>query len=186
MGRNAGGAGTAEAGPSRFEHLLPRVYGDLRRIACRYLQGEAPDAILQPTALVHEAYLRLAEVERIDWQGKTHVLAVAAREMRRILVEHARAAKTKKRGGRPDRITLTEGMLPVSDPVVELLSLDQALRGLGRRSPRQARVAELKIFAGMLGREIAGVIGVSERTVDGDWQVARAWLARELRPEAGR
>jgi RNA polymerase sigma factor (TIGR02999 family) len=134
---------------------------------------------LQATALVHEAYLRLIENDRIDWQGKTHFKAMAATQMRRILVDHARARSAKKRGGgRP--ITLTETLLSTAKPSVDLLALDQALERLSSRSSRQGRVAELKLFAGLLTHEIALSLKVSERTVKEDWRVARAWLMKEL------
>ena len=165
-------------GPSDY---LPLVYDSLRAIAARYLEREAPYHTLQPTALVHEAYLRLARRDGIDWQGKTHFLAIAAREMRRVLVDHARAAGAAKRGADAHRITLETALLRTKGASVEILSLDEALAHLLSISPRQARVAEMRIYAGMVAREIAAVLGVSERTVKDDWRMARAWLARELR-----
>ena len=163
--------------------LIPQVYDKLRLVACRYLQSETHRDTFQPTALVHEAYLRLAGSAKVDWKGKTHFLAIAATEMRRILVEHARAAGAKKRGGAPRRITLTERLLPTRDRTVELLLLDESLQRLARRSSRQARIAELRVFAGMQNSEIADTLGVSERTIKRDWAMAKVWLARELRPE---
>src|SRR5262245_15539081 len=171
---HAGGDGRAA------DELLPLVYDELRSLAGRYLAAERPGATLQPTALVHEAYLRLIDYDRIDWQGKTHFLAMAATQMRRILVERARGQAAQKRGGRGHRITLTEALTPTSDPSVELLALDEALSRLGARSPRQAQVAELRLFAGLFAREAAFCLGVSERTVKEDWRVARAWLMKEL------
>ncbi|HKQ60222.1 MAG TPA: ECF-type sigma factor [Candidatus Polarisedimenticolaceae bacterium] len=169
----------ASAGAAR---LLPLVYGNLRALACRYLQAEGYHT-LQPTALVHEAYLRLARREEIDWQGQTHFLAVAATEMRRILVDHARSSGAAKRGGEATRIPLSERSAIAEEPQVRVLALEEALGRLAARSPRQARVVEMRVFAGMLAREIGEVLGVSVRTVNGDWRVARAWLARELRSE---
>ncbi|MGH9870599.1 MAG: ECF-type sigma factor [Candidatus Polarisedimenticolia bacterium] len=166
----------------RFDGLLPLVYDDLRRLAARCLRRESGDLVMQPASLVHEMYLRLAGADGIDWRGRTHLLAVAATEMRRILVEHARAARAAKRGGRPARISLAEGLLVTQDRHrFELLALDESMTKLAARSPRQACVAELRLFAGMSVREIAVELEVCERTVKGDWGVARAWLARALR-----
>jgi len=167
--------------PRTIDGLLPQVYDHLRAIASNYLKRETQQLTLQPTALVHEAYLRLADAERINWSGKTHVLALMAREMRRILVDHARRASAKKRGRQPRRVTLTDRTIAGRDRSLELLVLDQALHQLATRSKRQASVAELRVFAGLNIREVAHALGVSERTVKGDWQIARAWLARELK-----
>ena len=161
--------------------LLPLAYDSLRAIANRYLEREGGYHTLQPTALVHEAYLRLARRDEIDWQGRTHFLAIAAREMRRVLVDHARAAGALKRGARERRISLHEGLAQGGAANLEVLALDEALSRLASLCPRQARIAELRIYAGMLPREIGDVVGVSERTVKRDWRMARAWLARELR-----
>jgi RNA polymerase sigma factor (TIGR02999 family) len=160
--------------------LMPLVYDELRALAARYLRAERPGHSLQPTALVHEAYIRMVEVDRIDWKGKTHFFAMAATQMRRILVEHARAASARKRGARPARVTLTTGMNVGAGPSLDLLALDEALSELAALSPRQARVAEMKLFAEMEAREMALLLGVSERTVRGDWRLARAWLTRQL------
>jgi RNA polymerase sigma factor (TIGR02999 family) len=162
------------------DELLPLVYDKLRFLAASYLKGERPGSTLQPTALVHEAYLRLIDNDRIDWQGKTHFMAVAAVQMRRVLIDHARANAAQKRGGPGQKVTLSDSLAGTSDPSIELLALDEALRGLTARHPRQGRVAELKVFAGLLSREIAHCLGVSERTVKDDWRVARAWLMKEL------
>jgi RNA polymerase sigma-70 factor (ECF subfamily) len=162
------------------DELLPLVYDKLRSLAAKYLKGERPGSTLQPTALVHEAYLRLVDNDRVDWQGKTHFMAIAAVEMRRILVDHARAQAAQKRGGPARRVTLSESLVQSSDPSVELLALDEVMSRLATRHPRQGRVAELKIFAGLLTREIAHCLGVSDRTVKDDWRVARAWLMKEL------
>jgi len=160
--------------------LTPRVYGELRALARRYLKGERRGHTLQPTALVHEAYIRMAGIERIDWAGKTHFFAIAARQMRRILVEHARAATAKKRGGKQQRVTLHDDTALTPDRSLDLLALEEALNRLSERSARQGRVAELRLFAGMNAVETAQVLDVSERTAREDWRVARAWLGREL------
>jgi RNA polymerase sigma factor (TIGR02999 family) len=171
-------------GPRAADRLLPLVYDQLRALAASYLRAERPDITLQPTALVHEAYLRLIANDRIDWKGKTHFLAMAATQMRRILVDHARARDAHKRGGGQRTITLDEEVLAGVKPSVSLLALDEALLRLAARSGRQARVAELKIFGGLQTREIALSVGVSERTVKEDWRVARAWLMKELAAES--
>ena len=170
--------------PRAADRLLPLVYDELRALAARYLRSERAGSTLQPTALVHEAYLRLIEIDRIDWQGKTHFKAMAATQMRRILVDHARARDAKKRD-RGRSVTLTETLLSTTKPSVDLLALDEALERLSARSPRQGRVAELKLFAGLLTNELALSLGVSERTVKEDWRVARAWLMKELAGSSG-
>jgi RNA polymerase sigma factor (TIGR02999 family) len=164
--------------------LLPLVYDQLRRLARRYMRGERRGHTLEPTALVHEAYLRLQDLEHIDWKGKTHFYAMAARQMRRILVEHARAAGAQKRGAERQRITLSEEVALTPERSLDLIALDQALTALERQSRRQAQVAELRLFAGMSMAEVAESLAVCERTVKQDWRMARAWLSRELR--AGR
>jgi RNA polymerase sigma factor (TIGR02999 family) len=160
--------------------LLPLVYRELRRLAGGYMRQERKGHTLQATALVHEAYLKLIDVTRVDWQGKTHFIAMAARQMRRILVDHARAHRAAKRGGDQQQVTLTEGVALTPDRALDPLILDDALEKLARENPRQCRVAELCCFAELEMQEIAYVLGVSERTVKRDWRVARAWLRREL------
>ena len=125
----------------------------------------------------------MAGIDRIDWAGKTHFFAVAARQMRRILVEHARAAVAQKRGGKDQRVTLHDGHALTTERSLDLLVLEQALDRLTERSPRQARVAELRLFAGMGAKEAGMVLRVSERTAREDWRMARAWLSRELASE---
>jgi RNA polymerase sigma factor (TIGR02999 family) len=174
--------GGAATGPTdNLEHLATTLYDELRRIARRQLRREGAGHSLQPTALVHEAYLRLAAKDGITWCGRTHFLMAAAGEMRRVLVDHARARAAGKRGGRPRRVTLTSAALVAPDRAVEVLALDEALASLSARSPRQGRVAEMRLFSGMLVEEVAEALGVSERTVKDDWRVGRAWLARQLR-----
>jgi len=161
--------------------LIPLVYDRLRSLARHYLANERPGHTLRPTELVHEAYLRLAGGDGIAWQGKTHFYAVAATQMRRILVEHARAGLRQKRGGRPQRVTLSENVMRIPAISVDVLALHEALIRLARRHERQGRVAELRLFSGMLVREVAKTLDVSEATVKGDWRVAKAWLLKELR-----
>lgn len=170
----------SEGSAQSASELLPIIYGELRAQAARYLQGERPGHTLQPTALVHEAYLSLVDIDRISWQGRTHFFAMAARQMRRVLIDHARAASAQKRGARPRKVTLQEDAALGGEIQWEMLVLDRALEKLAKLNARQARVAELRIFSGMLVREVAPELGVSERTVKQDWRFAKAWLAREL------
>jgi RNA polymerase sigma factor (TIGR02999 family) len=170
----------AEAG--RVAELLPLVYDQLRALAAGYLRRERPGGTLQPTALVHEAYLRLAGRPPVALHGKTHFFALAAVQMRRILVDRARAAASAKRGGGLRRIALSDDVASSTDGSVELLALDEALTRLARRNPRRGKISEMRIFGGMTVGEIASHIGISERTVREDWRVARAWLMKELSP----
>lgn len=163
-----------------MDTLLPAVYDRLRALANHYLSRERAGHVLQPTALVHEAFVRLNALEQVEWQGKTHFFATAATQMRRVLIDQARAEETRKRGGRPLRVTLQDASRTDDSDPVELLALDEALTALAQLSARQARVAEMRLFAGMTMREIGQGLGVSERTVKEDWRVARAWLADRL------
>jgi len=166
--------------PDTASRLLPLVYDELRALAGRHMRRERPDHTLQPTALVHEAYLRLVDGGRIDLRGKTHFFALAAIQMRRILADHARARNAAKRGGAAKKVTLGDAAAFRTDGVVDMLSLDEALAKLNRESPRQCRVVELRYFGGLSIEETARALDVSPSTVKGDWRVARAWLAREL------
>jgi RNA polymerase sigma factor (TIGR02999 family) len=158
------------------------VYDELRDLAGRYMRQERRDHTLQATALVHEAYIRLIDNTRIDWQGKTHFFALAATQMRRILAEHARARKARKRGGGARKVTLDDTAAITPNGVVDALALDEALEKLERDSPRQVRIVELRFFGGLSVQETARLLDVSASTVKGDWRVAKAWLARELSP----
>lgn len=175
----------AAGGPSAAERLLPLVYDRLRALAGRYLRGERPDHTLQPTALVHEAYVRMIDVKRIDWAGKTHFFAMAARQMRRILVEHARAVGAQRRGAGRRRVEMEDHLAVTAERSLEVLMLEEALSQLAARHERQAHVAELRLFGGMSVDETAQALGVSQRTVKRDWRVARAWLARAMSGEEG-
>jgi RNA polymerase sigma factor (TIGR02999 family) len=170
------------AGVDPAAKLLPLVYDELRDLAARYLRRERRGVTLQPTALVHEAYLRLNASHQIEILGKTHFFALAAIQMRRILVERARAAASVKRGGGLRRVTLSEDLNLSSDGSVELLILDEALMRLSQRNERQGRISEMRLFGGMPASEIASHLGISERTAREDWRVARAWLMKELSP----
>jgi RNA polymerase sigma factor (TIGR02999 family) len=165
--------------------LLPIVYGELRRQARRALRREVDGHTLQPTALVHEAYLRLIDQRRAHWESRTQFFGVAAQLMRRILVDHARARRRTKRGGGAAQITLTD-LTGSEDPVgsddasVDTLDLDEALTRFAVLDPDKARLVELRYFAGLSIPESAAALGVSPATVGREWAVARAWLRREL------
>ena len=166
-----------------LERLMPLVYQELRRLAASYLRVERPDHTLQPTALVHEAYLRLVDQRGVSWQNRAHFFGIAAQMMRRILVDHARRRQAAKRDATALRVQAmsAEGEeASVRDP--ELLALDQALCGLESLDARQARIVELRFFGGLTVEETAEVAGVSPATVKREWRTARAWLAREIRP----
>lgn len=169
------------ASPERpVDELVPLVYDELRRVAARYLRRESPGNTLQPTALVHEAFLKLASQQRVDWQGRTHVLAIGAKAMRRILVDHAKRKRRLKRGGRMKRLELDEGAALSLERDEDLLAVDEALERLAQIDERQATIVELRFFGGMTVEEVAEALGLSKRTVEGEWTVVRAWLRREL------
>jgi len=163
-----------------LDRLIPLVYAELRRIAHRYMRDERPDHPLQTTALVHEAYLRLVDVNRLDWQCRNQFYAVSARTMRRILVEVARKRDADKRGGDPSHIALAEALVPAPQKSTDVLELEDALVRLEALDERKARVVELRCFVGLSVREAAGVLQVSEETVFRDWRMAKRWLGREL------
>ena len=173
----------AEAGPKAPQDLLGEVYDDLRRLASRYMSRERPNHTLQPTALVHEAYLKISDQTRVDWQGRTHFFAVGAQAMRRILIDHARGRQRDKRGGDWLRVTWAEEVFPggkrdLSDE--ELMDLDRGIQELAEVEPRQARVVELRFFGGLTVEEVAEALQVSKRTADSDWAKARDWLKQRL------
>ncbi len=164
-----------------LDTLLPMVYDELRRLAAHYLRGERPGQTLQPTALVHEAYLRLLKDRPDRWQNRAHFCAIAAHLMRQILIERARARDAQKRGGGAPRVTFDEA-LPVTAPDghVDLIALDSALERLAALDADQARIVELRYFGGLTIEETADAMGISAATVKRYWALARAWLAREL------
>ncbi len=168
---------------AQAEDLLPLVYDELRRLARAYLRRERSDHTLEPTALVHEAYLRLVDQDRLEWQGRSHFFAVGAQMMRRLLVDHARKRGRVKRGGEWQQVTLGHAATPLFGRELdhdELLALDQAIDRLNQLDTRQAQIVELRFFAGLEVAEVAELIGVSKRTIEGNWTHARAWLRREL------
>jgi RNA polymerase sigma factor (TIGR02999 family) len=174
-------AGKREA----LDLLVPMVYGELRRIAARYMRAEGDGHTLQPTALVNEAYLRLVDQRDVEWQNRAHFFGVAAQVMRRLLVDHARGRNRRKRGGDVVMVSLDGEDVagPAPDAAVDLVALDAALDRLAELSPQQARVVELRYFAGLSIEETAEVLGVSTMTVKRGWAMARAWLHRELSGE---
>ena len=162
--------------------VVNRVYPELRRIAGRFMRNERTPHTLQPTALVNEAYLRLAGEADIAWQNKAHFLALAALSMRQILVDHARSRAAKKRGGNQNQITLSEPLLGNSPPIFDVLFIHEAIEQLTALDARQAHIVELHFFGGLSFEEIASVLGISARTVKRDWSMARAWLKTRLAP----
>jgi len=167
-----------------FDRLLPKVYGELRRVAERQLWRERQGHTLRATALVHEVYLKLVDQAQVEWQGRAHFLAVSARAMRQILIDHARRKAAEKRGGDWERTTLGSGEgFGVEMSMEDLLALDQALEDLEKLEPRLRQVVEYRFFGGMTEQQISEVLGVTTRTVQRDWVKARAWLYKELYPE---
>ncbi len=167
--------------PSSAEKLLPLVYEELRGLAARYMRHERPDHTLQPTALVHEAYVRLVNDREVEWKGRTHFFAIAARSIRQILVNHALAHQAGKRGGKQRRVLLHEAQSPEKPGQgIDLLALHEALEELAELDERQCRVVELRFFGGLSVEETVEVLGVSPRTVKGAWRIARAWLKERL------
>lgn len=167
--------------PNAAERLLPLVYDELRRLAAAKLNQEKPGQTLQPTALVHEAYLRLMNVDQAQrWDNRRHFFAAAAESMRRILVEQARRKGRLRRGGARDRVPLNEVEIEVGTPQLDLIALDEALTRLTAESLELADVVRLKFFAGLSHEEVAGVLGVSAVTVKRHWRYARAWLLRQM------
>ena len=162
-----------------LEQLVPRVASELRRMARRHMTREASHHTLQPTALINEVYLRLIDGRRVAWQDRAHFFAMAARLMRRILVDYARARHNAKRGGAFRRVPLTEALAGAAADDQSLLALDDALKTLAEFDPRRSQVVELRFFGGLTVDETAAVLRVSPQTVMRDWQLARAWLRRE-------
>jgi len=167
--------------PRAAEQLLPLVYGELRKLAAQKLAQEAPGQTLQATALVHEAYVRLVDGEKVhDWNSRGHFFAAAAEAMRRILVEQARRKGRLKRGGGKERLDIDDVEIAFEGPADDVLALDEALARLAQKHPEKAELVKLRYFAGLTVDEAAKVLGVSTSTVDRHWTYARAWLYREL------
>ena len=162
------------------QRLFQLLYGDLRELAARFLQKERRGHTLQPTALVHEVFLKLVDQSRVDWKGRTHFFAVGAQAMRRVLVDHARGRRRAKRGGDRQRIVLDEHIALSPERDEDLLALEEVLTKLAEVDSRQAAIVEMRFFGGMSVAEVAEVLGVSKRTIESEWTMVRAWLRREL------
>jgi RNA polymerase sigma factor (TIGR02999 family) len=160
--------------------LMPLVHDELRRLARRQMAGESPDHVLQATALVNEAYLRLVDLRRVQWQDRAHFFAMSARIMRRVLVDAARRRKNQRRGGGQRHVTLDTNLRAPGGPPEDALAVDAALEALATLHPRKAKVVELRFFGGLEVAETAEVLRVSQETVLRDWRFARSWLARTL------
>ncbi len=168
------------------DRLLPLVYDELRRLAQSRMAEERSDHTLQATALVHEAYLKLIDMDRVEWQNRAHFFALAAKAIRRILIDHARAKNRAKRGGGERNLSLDEALtIPAEGLDMNIVALHEALERFAEEEPIRAQVVELRFFGGLSGEEIAEVLGVDRRTVTRYWQHARAWLYRELQDDAG-
>jgi RNA polymerase sigma factor (TIGR02999 family) len=162
-----------------LETLTPIIYGELRRLARSYMRQERADHTLQSTAVVHEAFIRLID-QNVEWKSRAHFFAIAANMMRRILVDHARAKLTSKRGAGMPRVGLDEQVMEAQERSVDLVALDEALAHLARIDPQRSRIVELRYFGGLSNEESANVLGISTATVQRQWSGAKAWLYREL------
>jgi RNA polymerase sigma factor (TIGR02999 family) len=163
-----------------LDRLTPVIYEELRRMARRYMRNERAGNTLQATALVNEVYLRLIDVKNVEWQHRAQFFAISAQMMRRILVDAARARGSHKRGGGAEKVNVDEVAVLSPEPEESIIALDDALEAFAKLAPRQAKVVELRYFAGLSEEEIAEVTKTSARTVERDWQFARSWLMREL------
>lgn len=171
----------AHAGDAAAEaELLPLVYDELRRRANSMMRRESVGHTLQPTALVHEAYMRMIRQEQVDWQGRTHFFALSSQMMRRVLVDHARGRLRQKRGGDAVKVTLDAGLQLSVQRDPDILALDAALTRLAELDPRQARIVEMRFFGGLTVNDVAEVLGVSKRAIEAEWTMIKAWLRREL------
>jgi RNA polymerase sigma factor (TIGR02999 family) len=173
---------------SAFARLVPVVHEELRDLAARYLSHERPGHTLQPTALVHEAYIRLLgkspSVDSMNWDSRAHFFGAVARSMRQILINHAVKKRAAKRGGQRQRVALDDALAVFEERTVDIVILDDALDRLAELDPRQGRIVELRFFAGLDVEDTARVLGLSKRTVEREWTVARAWLRLQVAPDA--
>jgi RNA polymerase sigma-70 factor (ECF subfamily) len=169
---------------SALDAMTPVLYDELRRLARQFLAGERPDHTLQPTALVHEAYMRLVDQRAVDWQNRAHFLGIAASMMRRILVNHAKAHKASKREGFAEAVTLQDALGVFTNQPVDLLDLEQSLEKLTQLDLQQGKVVELRYFGGLSIEETAEVMGISVATVKREWVTARLWLIQQMDPTA--
>lgn len=173
---NRASSGDGEAA----NELMPLVYAELRKRAGALMYRERQGHTLQATALVHDAYIKLVQNQDVDWRGRTQFFALSAQAMRRILVDHARGHAREKRGGGQVKVSLDEGKALSTDNEADVLALDEALRRLAELDPRQAKIVEMRFFGGLRCDDVAAALGVSKRTVEGEWTMAKAWLRREL------
>lgn len=171
----------AEGDPLALQQLTPRVYKELQKLAGGLMRHERPGRTLQATALVHEAYVRLIEVNNVQWEHRAHFYAIAAQVMRRVLLEGARKRATAKRGGGWGRVDITALPDPLTQRSEDLIALDDALEAFAKADPRKAKVVELRYFGGLSVEETAKVLNVSADTVMRDWRIARAWLLAEMK-----
>ena len=165
---------------SAADQLLPIVYSELHRLAKSYMSRERRDHTLQPTALINQAYLRIAQQEHMEWQNHAHFIGFAANVMRRVLVDHARERNAAMRGGGRMRVELDEGVASSPEASAEILQLEEALTRLEQMNPRQAQVVEMRYFGGLSVEEVAGILGIAPRSVKRDWALARMWLYQEI------
>ena len=173
----------SEGNTAALKELMPLVYRELRRLARQYLNRERDGHTLQTTDLVHEAYLKLVDQRRVQWQNRTHFFGVAAELMRRILVDHARRHKRAKRGGGVPLVSLSQANMVSRQPTVDVIALDEALTRLAKVDERKARIVELRFFGGLEVKEVAEFLKISTPTVMREWKMAKAWLHRELSDE---
>jgi RNA polymerase sigma factor (TIGR02999 family) len=166
--------------PAALDELIPLVQNELRRLARNYMRRQKPGHTLQTTALVNEAYLRLVDSNRVNWQDRNHFFAISAQLMRRILVDAARRKNSQKRGGDRFQVTLDDALNIADEKDTNIIALDEAMQELATLNPRQSQIVELRYFGGLTEEEIAAMLDVSTRTVRRDWNLARAWLFREL------
>jgi RNA polymerase sigma factor (TIGR02999 family) len=170
-----------DGNPEVVNQILPHIYDELRKLAGSYLRRERSDHTLQPTALVHEAYMKLVDQKQVKWQNRAHFFGIAAQVMRRILMDHARKHKAEKRGGDADKLPLEEEILLIShDSSNQLIALDDALKTLAEIDPQKAKIVELRYFGGLSIEETAEVTGVSVPTINRQWRMAKAWLFGQL------
>ena len=172
-------------GKHTLDEMAPAVYAELRRLARYYLSDKRPNHTLQPTALVHEAYIRLVQQHSVEWQSRAHFFGIAAQLMRRILIDHARGHLRQKRGGEYQKVTLNEAFVFSPEQSAELIAVDAALDRLAKLDERQARIVELRFFGGLSVQEAAAVLSISPKTVKRDWSVAKAWLYADLKEHRG-
>jgi RNA polymerase sigma factor (TIGR02999 family) len=176
----------ASGNPNALSELIPLVYQEMHKMAIGRLYGERTDHTYSATALVHEAYLKLVNFDRIDWQNRNHFFAIASQVMRNILVNYAVKRGAEKRGGNNQQITLGENHIRIETDLDEIITIDEALKRLEKLDERQAKVVECRFFGGLTIEETANTLGISEPTVSRDWKMARAWLNRELKMQSAR